>query len=55
MHAVASLRRLFGQRPYKAMLERFAWHDWQAPDPTDGLGAAVGGEAGAAHAVRQPA
>ncbi|HEX6573091.1 MAG TPA: NAD(P)/FAD-dependent oxidoreductase, partial [Steroidobacteraceae bacterium] len=31
MHAVASLR-LFGQRPYKAMLERFAWHDWQA-DP----------------------
>jgi monoamine oxidase len=31
-HAVASLRRLFGQRPYRAMLDRFAWHDWQA-DP----------------------
>jgi monoamine oxidase len=30
--AFGSLRRVFGRRPYAAMLERFAWHDWQA-DP----------------------
>ena len=30
--AFGSLRGVFGRRPYASMLERFAWHDWQA-DP----------------------
>jgi monoamine oxidase len=30
--ALDSLRRLFGRRPYSNLLERCAWHDWQA-DP----------------------
>lgn len=31
-HIYASLGALFGRRPYHALLDRLAWHDWQA-DP----------------------
>jgi monoamine oxidase len=55
-HAVASLRRLFGQRPYGSMLERFTWHDWQADRYARGaysyvLAGGGGGRAAAARAI----
>lgn len=50
-HLYASLATLFGRRPYDALLERLAWHDWQADPYARGAYSYVGAGGSRARAM----